>query len=213
MSALTALVLLAACQPGSGATTPPPSISPILPTAVPSTTTATTTSTTPTPSPSPTDNPSPTSTLVVTARPTTPEETAALTAEAEWVYREQQRLIDEYESQGGAAELPEPLKAFVSGEYASTLEAVLKASHEQPGHFEGRTIITRVAVVHTNLADSALIGIQFCDDQSGIVHVDESGKRTPLQFRIINLAEFERGPDGRLRMFTNAATEVETCAS
>lgn len=201
---LVTAALLSGCQPSDDATTPPPSV-----TAAPTVSTTASPSASPTASATPTPSPS----LVVTARPTTPEETAALAAEAEFVYREMRRLMDEYEAKGGAATLPEPLKAYVGDPYATALEGTLKYTYEQSRRIEGRTQVTKVEVFVSGLQTGALIGVQFCDDQSKLTYVTKDGERVPLDFRVMNRAQFIRGSDGKLRMTENVSTEVKTCGA
>ncbi|MGD8214424.1 hypothetical protein [Aestuariimicrobium sp. Y1814] len=203
-SAVAAVALLAACQPSGGETTPPPSISPILPTTQtgsPSVSSSSSASATVSPSPS----------LVVTARPTTAEETAALAAEAEWVYREMRRLMDEYESQGGAETLPEPLKEFVGGVYASSAEKSLQFTFTQGNSFQGSTIVHRQAIIGEDLQPSSLIGIQFCNDMTGRSASAKGGSPQQVNALVRNRAEFSRASDGKLRITYNESKEASSC--
>ncbi|MBO1031494.1 hypothetical protein IPV09_09115 [Tessaracoccus sp. SD287] len=202
VAGLVTAALLSGCQPSDDATTPPPSV-----TAAPTVSTTASPSASPTASATPTPSPS----MVVTARPTTPEETAALAAEAEFVYREQQRLIDEYESKGGAATLPEPLKRFVGGVYATAVAESLKRTNDQGHRVEGATLVKRIKVFTDTKEPSSLLGMQFCDDWSETVLIDKDGRRVPVEAWLMNRAEFSRGVDGRLRVTYNEANEVGTC--
>ena len=117
-AALAVVLALAGCDGGSVATTPVPSISPILPT---------TSGTATLPSASATTSPSATGSLI-TVRPTTSAETEALASEAEQVYVAYMTLRLKYEAQGGVAgPLPEDLKKYVAGEEATSRSATAPA--------------------------------------------------------------------------------------
>lgn len=150
--------------------------------------------------------------MVVTARPTTPEETAALAAEAEFVYREVRRLIDTFDRRGGATTLPTEFEAYVDGLYAAAVEEGLKITHDQGQRIEGTTMVTRMGVISTDdLRPESLLGVQFCDDRSKLTHVSKTGVRTPLKTRFENVAEFTRGSDGKLKMVYNISKPVDSC--
>ena len=203
--ALVSAMVLSGCQSADRVSSPPASTAPVATSAAPVGSAA----------PTPTATPTPTtpSRLVVTARPTTPEETAALVAEAEHVYREHQRLIDQYEAQGGAASLPEPLKQYVAGRYAVAVERSLRSLSDASQRIEEPSVVHRGQVFLEVTDPASLIGVEFCNDLSQQILIDKDGQRYPGNARLRNRAEFSRGPDGRLRMTNNSSKEVPSCGA
>ena len=199
---LVSAMVLSGCQSADRVSSPPASTAPVATSAVPVSSAAPT----PTPAATPT-----LSRLVVTAKPTTPEETAALVAEAEQVYREMRRLMDEYEAQGGAATLPAPLKEYVGGKYAETLAMSLSGLKERGHHNTGPTVIKRVDVFTDTWRQSSLIGVEFCDLLNQRTYFDENGKKFAGEARVSNRAEFTRSMDGKLRMTDNDSKVVPEC--
>ena len=203
--AVIGALVLSACQPTDTATTPPPSLL----------TTTATSGTPPKSAPATTSvTPSP-STPLITARPTTPEQTAALAAEAEAVYREYKKLLLTYEAKGGVdGPLPEPLKKYVAGEAAATLDSILRKTFEAGGKLEGVELyqVTRVSDFMNELEPTAIIGVEFCDDGSRVTVVTRQGARSAgRSFK--SWSEFARGTDGRLRIIYNESKEIASCDS
>ena len=202
---LVSAMVLSGCQSADRVSSPPASTAPVATSAAPVGSAAQTPTATPTPTTP--------SRLVVTARPTTPEETAALVAEAEHVYLEMRRLMDEYEAQGGAATLPAPLKEYVGGEYAEGLELALKHLQERGQRTIGSTPVHRQEVFTTTSHPSSLLGVEFCEDWTQRTLVDEKGKQALAQMKFSNRAEFARAGDGKLRIVGNDGKENPECGS
>ena len=198
--ALVSAMVLSGCQSADRVSSPPASTAPVATSAAPASSAAPTPTATPTPS-----------RLVVTAKPTTPEETAALVAEAEHVYREHQRLIDQYEAQGGAADLPEPLKQYVGGEYAEAVESSLKYTKDSGDRFWGNTSVKRRSAFTEVMFSNSLIGVEFCNDLTTREAAAKDGPRHRIKAWIINRAEFSRGTDGKLRIMDNISEEAASC--
>ena len=151
---------------------------------------------------------------LITVRPTTSAETEALAAEAEQVYVAYMTLRLKYEAQGGlAGPLPEDLKKYVAGEEAITAQAVLAQAHELGYKLTGteNLRIVRGPTFTEGLLPEALIGVQFCDDNSGIT-VSPPGEEPGPAVSLQNRPQFARGADGELRVIDKLVTEVESCA-
>ncbi|MGA4507936.1 hypothetical protein ACQB6R_02750 [Propionibacteriaceae bacterium G1746] len=200
-------VLLAGCQPSGGSTSPMPTVSPILQT------TRSSPSRTPTaPSSSAATTPTPTPTWVVSVKPTTPEQTAALTAEADRVFREYMKLRYSYEAKGGVAgPLPDPLKKYLTGNAAGFVEQILQDQHQAGATYENADRVTFVLVKSQppTLNGAALISVEFCEDARAVTVVERDGKRFSAGF-IAHHAEFAWA-QGALRISDFDASEAKSC--
>lgn len=207
---VAALLALTGCQGGDTATTPPPSISGFLPTTS-GTATFPTPATTAVPSTTPT---TPTASVsLITVRPTTSADIETLAKEAEQVYVEYMTLRLKYEANGGVnGPLPADLKKYVDGQEAITAEAVLRQAYSLRNKLTGieSLRIVRRSAFAEGLAPNALIGVEFCDDNSGITVTPPNEEPGPAA-TVLNRAQFGRGTDGQLRMIDNRIREVDSC--
>lgn len=150
---------------------------------------------------------------VITWRPTTAAEREALAKEAEQVYREYKKLRISYEAKGGVnGPLPEPLKKYVAGGQARSVEDLLQGLSKIDGYqitgAENLRIVRKGMFVD-KLEPEALIGVEFCDDASALtVRTAQETSRGDI---FLNWSEFARGSDGRLRIVYNETKRAAKC--
>ncbi|SES05681.1 hypothetical protein SAMN05443377_1485 [Propionibacterium cyclohexanicum] len=137
---------------------------------------------------------------------------AELDAEAERVYRaffaEEQKVL----LAGGAEELPESVKPYITGDFEKMIEAGFQEVHRNRWKLQPDRSAEIVALKpdHSLLSVEVLAALVTCSDSRSSGFLTSEGELLPGGIDYASLY-FSRNTDGQLKVFNSKSEEVTAC--